>query len=141
METTMRRLDRLTTVLLFVVACSMPLQAGTRLIYPRVTFESAQFCGIAVVNPGTAEAEISLKAYRPDGSAYSGAGVTNPAVVKLGGGQQFSRLASEIFNLPASGAVGGETLWVELTSAAEGLTGFFLEGDKSLSTQIGRAHV
>ncbi len=106
--------------------------AGTRMIFPRVIFQKGRFLGIAIANPNSSSASITLTAYNSDGTPYSGTGVTNPVTPDpIPSGGQYLKLAYQIFNPPSSVIFGDNPtlVWVEVTSTTDGLTGFFLEGD------------
>ncbi len=124
-------------VLLFF--CALPLHAGTRLIFPRIVFQQGIFSGIAIANATAGSATISLKAYTADGQPFAGTGVTNPRNETLSPGQQYVKLAKQIFNPPSAiGEANTPTrLWVEVTSQTDGLTGFFLDGDDALNFMDG----
>ncbi len=113
--------------------------AGTRLIFPRIIFKQGRWSGIAVVNPNSTDATITLKAYNSDGTMFSGTGVTNPATATVVAGGQYVGTASVVFTPPSS--VTGSTteipVWVELTSSTGGLTGFFLEGNDAGNSLYG----
>src|SRR5438128_585292 len=108
-----------TTVLAVVAIISLPLlcHAQSTLTFPRV-MQPAEFSGtgFAVVNPGGAAAAVTFTLYRADGSSQQSA-QTIPAR-----GQR-ARLASELF----PGATGAG--WIQATSAAGGLQGFWFAGD------------
>jgi hypothetical protein len=111
----------------------LPLQANTRLIFPRVLFQQGRWSGIAVANPTGSSAAVVFKAWTTGGVALSGTGVTNPSTQQIKSGSQYVKLATEIFlpgGVPAE--FNGTTpvrVWVEATSTTDGLTGFYLEGD------------
>ncbi|MBI4474888.1 MAG: hypothetical protein HY646_19615, partial [Acidobacteria bacterium] len=105
------------------------LHAETKLIFPRILLQSGKFSGVAIANPSSTEAEITLTAYNPDGILYSGQGVVNPQKAKISPNSQYSQVATQIFG--ASGA-GTNPLWMEVTSSVDGLTGFFLDGNDAL---------
>lgn len=121
------------TLFAFVILFSTPLAAGTRLIFPRITFQQGRFAGIAIANPTATAATATFRAYRSDGTLLAGTGVVNPRPVVIAAGQQYARVANEIFTPPASITESPTPvrLWMEVTSPVDGLTGFFLEGDAS----------
>ncbi len=100
--------------------------AGSRLIYPRAPVAADNYTGIAVLNPGASSARLTIKAFKQDGTLLAGEGISNPVVIDLPAGQQVAKLASEVFNPASTGESG--YLWIEVTSPADGLTGFFIEG-------------
>src|SRR5439155_11088860 len=73
--------------------------------------------GFAVVNPGTVNTNITFTMYNTAGQTVSQSSWVIPAKGQL------SKLASELFPQAASGG------WVEATSPATGLKGFWLGGD------------
>lgn len=97
--------------------------SASRLIFPRVSFDSGTITGLALVNPTGTSALVTLTLRGPDGELMAGSGLTNPAKVTIGAGQQLAQLLDEWFGakLPADRAG-----WIEATSDANGITGFFL---------------
>ena len=118
---------------------ALPLHSATRLIFPRIVFQQGVFSGIAIANPTAGAVSITLKAFSTDGQLFAGAGVTNPRAETLSAGQQYVKLAKQIFNPPSSiGEAQTPTrFWVEVTSQTDGLTGFFLDGDDGLNYMDG----
>ncbi len=113
--------------------------AGTRMIFPRIIFNQGRWSGIAIVNPNSADATITIKAYNPDGTPFAGDKVTNPATGAIPAGGQYLQLANQIFT-PSDAITGSATpirLWMEVTSPSDGLTGFFLEGNDSITSLYG----
>jgi len=127
------------TLFAFVILFSTPLAAETRLIFPRITFQQGRFAGIAIANPTATAATATFRAYRSDGTLLTGSGVVNPRPVVIAAGQQYARVATEIFTPPASITESPTPvrLWMEVTSPVDGLTGFFLEGDTSFNQMDG----
>ncbi|MGI8782749.1 MAG: Calx-beta domain-containing protein [Acidobacteriota bacterium] len=121
------------TLFALIFLFSTPLAAETRLIFPRITFQQGRFAGIAIANPTPTAATVTFRAYRSDGTLLAGTGVVNPRPVVIAAGQQYARVATEIFTPPASITESPTPLrlWMEVTSPVDGLTGFFLEGDSS----------
>jgi len=122
----------------FALAILSPtLEAATRMIFPRVLFQKDRFIGIAIANPTDADADVVLRAWNRDGTAFSGTGATNPRTQKITKGSQYVKLATEIFfesGVPAAFDGAAPTrLWLEVTSSTDGLTGFYLEGDSALN--------
>ncbi len=98
------------------------VQAASTLNFPRLSFEPSTLTGVAIVNPSSQDAVVTITAYGPDGQPLAGSGFQNPVQVTVRSNQQFSRLTSELFgNLDPS-----KTGWFQATSAVDGLTGFFL---------------
>ncbi len=106
----------------------------TRMIFPRILYQQGRFTGIAIANPNSAAADVTFRAYNLDGTP-----VGNPVVKRIAGGSQYARLASEILSPPASAVFGSTPTrqWLEVTSATDGLTGFFLEGNDALDFMDG----
>ncbi len=130
---------RVTGVLLTVLLLAIPGFADTRLIFPRVVFQSGLFSGIAISNPTGAAATIKLTAYNLDGTPLSGTGTLNgvtPAAIPSGG--QYLNTAGQVFD-PNSVLTGTtpKYFWVEVTSTTTGLAGFYIEGDNSTTYQYG----
>ncbi len=100
-----------------------PLQAESRLIFPRLSFESGTFTGLAFVNPTGNPATITLSAWGTDGNLLTGDKFKNPATLEVGARRQEAKTAVDLFGaaLPA-GRVG----WIEATSPVDDVTGFFL---------------
>ena len=120
-------------------------QASSTLIFPRLSFAPQDLTGIAIVNPGDETASVTLTAYGVDGQQLAGEsssqtadseggpgpqGFTNPVSFDILAGRQFSQVTSGIFG-PGSDpeAIG----WIEATSEADDLTGFFQFLDTSIS--------
>ncbi len=112
--------------LLLLLGCGLPagpVQAESRLIFPRLSFEAGTFTGLAFVNPTGGKTTITLRAWGTDGKLLAGSGFRNPASLDVGARQQEAKTAVNLFGaaLPAD-RVG----WIEATSPVDGVTGFFL---------------
>ena len=107
-------------ILLVFASFLVPVSAypDTTLNFPRA-FSSVELVttGFAVVNPTTEAAEVRLTLYSADGQELSVWTETVP------GGGQFAKLGSELFSTDADSG------WVQVSSAATGLQGFWLGGD------------
>ena len=133
-----------------VVGSSL-LLAGTvlgssTLIFPRLSFAPQDLTGIAIVNPGEETASVTFAAYGISGQILSAEGsaqtadtegerqpqgaFTNPVSFDILAGQQFARVTSSIFG---SGIDPDTIGWIEATSEADDLTGFFQFLDTSIS--------
>ncbi len=124
---------------LLLLVCVSSARAETRLIFPRINFQNGLFSGIAISNPTGSEATIKLTAYNPDGTKFAGSGVTNEVTALVPAGGQYLALASQVFNPPPS-ILSSSTctyLWMEVRSDTDGLAGFYLEGDSSITYQYG----
>ena len=122
------------------------VQASSTLIFPRLSFAPQDLTGIAIVNPGEETASVTFTAYGVSGQILSAEGsaqtadtegeqqpqgaFTNPAFVDILAGQQFARVTSSIFG---SGIDPDTIGWIEATSEADDLTGFFQFLDTSIS--------
>jgi hypothetical protein len=85
--------------------------------FPRLfTQQDRQSTGFAIVNPGTTDAVVTFTLYGADGATVATATRTIPR------GGQFAQLGSELFGATTSG-------WVQMTSNASGLQGFWIGGD------------
>ncbi len=126
-------------------------QASSTLIFPRLSFGPEDLTGIAVVNPGDETASVTFTAYGVNGQVLAGEGsstastgqpetppqsappqgaFTNPVSFDILAGQQFARVTSSIFGTGIDPEAIG---WVEATSEADDLTGFFQFLDTSIS--------
>ncbi len=111
------------SLLITILFLSPIVYPSSKLIFPRFSFDNGTYTGLAIANLGTQSARVTLTAYGTDGSVMSGTAFQNPVEIDIPANQQLAKLISEIFQgtLPAS-SVG----WVELTSPADSITGFFL---------------
>jgi len=73
--------------------------------------------GFAIVNPGISDAPVTFTLYSATGSVVSTSAQTIPAA------GQFARVGTELF------AGASQAGWVQVTSAAAGLQGFWVGGD------------
>ncbi len=110
----------------FILVCLFhpaALRAESSLIFPRASFDPNLILGIAVANPTGEDAVVTLTAYGADGQLLSGAGVENPARMTIPAGQQVARISAELFG---AGVDPATVAWLHATSPTDGLTGFFL---------------
>jgi hypothetical protein len=116
--------------LLSLLISAAAAHAASTLNFPRLAFETASFTGIAIANPSATDAAVTLTAYGEDGKVLAGSGFVNPAQLTIKANQQIAKLTIEIFGaaLPPS-TIG----WMQATSPADGLTGFFLFLDSSIT--------
>jgi hypothetical protein len=108
-----------TAVLFFVLLVPTRVWSQSILNFPRV-FTPADLAstGFAVVNPGATGAAVTFTLYSAAGSAVA----SSPAQTVPAGGQ-LAKLGTELF--PAANQAG----WVQATSTAAGLQGFWIGGD------------
>src|SRR6185436_3964071 len=120
-------------VFVFVVllVTAMPLaQAQSTLNFVRqFQLSELQTTGFAVANPSSADAPVTFTLYSDSGASISSITQTVPA------GGQYAKLGSELF--VGASAAG----WVQATSTAPGLTGFWLSGDFATFTDGAEAGV
>jgi hypothetical protein len=130
---------RLIGMVLALVLSAIPGLADTRLIFPRIVFQSGLFSGIAISNPTGSAATITLTAYNLDGTKLSGTQILNDVVPPdLPSGGQYLKVAWQVFD--PNQVLGGSKptyCWVEVTSATSGLAGFYIEGDSAITYQYG----
>jgi hypothetical protein len=118
--------------ILAVLCMCTGLYADSRLIFPRVLFQTGRFAGIAIANPTTTDAALTLTAYKSDGSVYG-----NAATLNIPKGQASAKLASEFFAAPPGPGTSPTYLWLEAASKTDGLTGFFLDFNDTLAYMDG----
>src|SRR5262245_26529584 len=118
-----------------LLATAIPGVAQSVLTFPRVISDPNIFSGIAVGNPTSAEVSVTFTAFQPDGTLAAG-GFRNPATLTIPAGGQLARQFAEIFG--GTAAFNG---WVQATSSATGLTGFFLNGNNALTDLDGAGSV
>src|SRR5262245_36177391 len=109
-----------TTVLAIIALISLPVwcPGQSTLSFPRVMQpQDYATTGFALVNPASTNATVTFTLYDGTGSSRA---VTTQTIVGRG---QLARLASELF--PAATGPG----WVQATSIATGIQGFWFAGD------------
>ncbi len=97
-------------LLMSFVALPRAAHAQSVLHFSRVISDPTIFTGLAISNPSTQNATLTLRALDPDGTLWAGS-ATNPVSVSLPAGGQYTRTFREVF--------GGEQPfngWVEATS-------------------------
>ncbi len=94
-------------------------QAASTLNFPRLSFEAGTLTGLAIVNPNDQSADITLTAYTAAGSILG----TNQDPITIEANSQFADLVSSLFPGSQDPATVG---WIQVTSATDNLTGFFL---------------
>ena len=123
----LRHVLRVTKFLSLVVLSTQTAGAESKLYFPRISTSGIN--GLTIFNPGSGPAaatagddEITMRLYNTNGDLVAGKGITNPAVLEVPAGQNTAVTAVEVFGRVDPSIVG----WVEATSSADGLTGFFL---------------
>ncbi|MFZ0430716.1 MAG: hypothetical protein WAO20_21560 [Acidobacteriota bacterium] len=111
------------SVVLGWLVLAAPCLAGSTLIFPRLSYETGTYTGIAIANPTAVAAQITLTAYGADGTLLSGSGVANPVQITIEPHRQFARTSYELFG---AGLARSTVAWFKAESPVEGLTGFFL---------------
>ena len=93
--------------------------------------DDSEYTGIAFTNLGSQAGTVSFTAFDKTGSPVAGSGITNPAGLAIGPGQQLAVVDYQVFGqtLPAQKPVG----WFRMESSAGGLAGFFLMFNETLS--------
>ena len=115
----------LLTVLVAVLLGAVRVDAQSVLNFPRVLSSETVFTGVAIGNPTSGEATVTLTAYGADGTLAEGG--ENPTTVTIAAGGQLARQHRELFG---DGEFNG---WVQATSGTAGLTGFFLNANPALT--------
>ncbi|MEJ2077211.1 MAG: hypothetical protein P8020_02940 [Acidobacteriota bacterium] len=106
-----------------IIGLAAPCLAGTTLNFPRLSFEPGTCTGIAIANPTDFEATVTLTAYGGDGTLLAGPGVTVPQPFNIKPHQQYTSTTYELFG---PGVDPSTVAWFQADSSVEGLTGFFL---------------
>ena len=121
-----RHVLRVTTFLFLVVLATQTAGAESKLYFPRISTSGIN--GLTIFNPGPGPAaatagddEITMRLYGTKGDLVAGKGITNPTVLEVPAGQNTAVTAVAVFGRVDPSIVG----WVEATSSADGLTGFF----------------
>ncbi len=118
-------------ILMSLLGTPALLRANSTLNFPRLSFDPNTLTGIAIVNPASEDAPVTLTAYGADGNPLAGAGIVNPATVTIPARRQFAGLTSQLFG---SGLDPSIVAWFQATSPVDGLTGLFLILNASLSS-------
>ncbi len=117
-NTIKRGLFTLALLLLVVQAAS----AQTVLNFPRAVSDGPQDTGVAIMNPNPYFADVQLTLYGFDGNPIAN-GLVNPVNYRIAPKSQIQMSVSQMF---LSGKVEG---WIQASSASNGLTGFYFNGD------------
>jgi len=107
-----------------------PLLASSTLIFPRASFDPNLITGIAIANPTGQDAAVTITAYGVDGQPLSGAGMQNPAQITVPADQQVARISADLFGV---GVDPSTVAWLLAASPTDGLTGFFLLINSSIT--------
>lgn len=92
------------------------------LIFPRVKQDENTLTGLALANPTTQPAQVSLILVDNSGNLIEGPGITNPRELTIAPNQQVAQLVHELFG-PGTVQVDG---WILALSDNISLVGFFL---------------
>src|SRR5262245_54193619 len=122
------RVIKLNTLLRVVYTLGLPIilaqeaSAQSVLNFAKATVSDQLNGGFAVTNPTSNYADVQFTLYGSDGNPVS-SGLVNPVRHRVAPRGQISMRATDLF--------GGARMdgWVQVTSPASGLTGFYLEGD------------
>ena len=118
-------------ILVWLGLCPYALSSST-LNFPRISYDLGTFTGLAFVNPNTTQATITLTAYGTDGAVIDRPGFRNPVTLTVPAGRQIARVLTDpdmFGSLPAD-----QVAWVQATSSLDGITGFFLFLNNSITT-------
>ena len=96
------------------------LRGQSTLNFPYLASEADSSTGLAISNPTSEPAPVTITVYGSDGGPLSR--IQNPVFLNIPPGQQISWLTSELFGLIDPGTAA----WFQATSPVVGLTGFFL---------------
>lgn len=96
-------------------------RAASDLSFARIDLSGETITGVAIVNPNATDASVVLTAYGSDGVPIELP--NNPATILIPPGSQYAQTATEIFGITSGG---DSVAWMQATSSADDLTGFFL---------------
>ena len=114
---------RYLAVLLGLFACPRFVEAATRLNFPYLSFDREALTGIALVNPTAQDAAVTVTAFGADGQPLAGKDIQNPVEFTLRANEQTTRIVSDLFGPNIDPAT---VAWFQVSSTADGMTGFFL---------------
>ena len=103
-----------------------PLQAGSVLNFPFLTFQKDTITGVAIVNLGEGDADVVATAYASDGQLLQGQGIENPVQFEVKAGTQSGTITASLFG---AGPELADAAWFQAVSEGDDLTGFFLHLD------------
>jgi hypothetical protein len=95
----------------FRYAAALPLQSEkfTRAVFSQVANVAPFFTGLAIYNPGTVAAQVTIEVYNATGA------LAGQATVPVGAGQRISRLVSQL--VPATASQAGGYVSIRSTQA------------------------
>ncbi|MFQ5739487.1 MAG: hypothetical protein ACE5JX_10795 [Acidobacteriota bacterium] len=114
----------------FCLISASRLQAESVLNFPRLSNQVDTITGVAFVNPTAENAPVTITAYGSQGTILQGKGIVNPVELTLPANGQVGKLTAEIFGTGLDDSVVG---WFQATSPVDGITGFFLFLNHSMS--------
>ncbi len=116
--------------LLIWVFTMSALDAGSTLIFPRISSEERTLTGVAFVNTSSQTAVIRITLYDQGGTIVELPGLENPVEWEIGPGKQLARTVTELFRVQLDPGLVG---WMEAVSETDGITGFYLYLDFDVS--------
>lgn len=122
-------------LLILLLSLTRETFGQTVLNFPRIIATPQAFTSLGVSNPTPREVSVTFTAFQSDGTALSKQGIQNPRTINIPASGHYGKLFTEIF--PVTDSFNG---WIQATSSASGLTGFFLNSN-SASTDIDGAGV
>ncbi len=117
--------------------------AEATLYYPRLlsrrndseSLDNSESTGIAVVNLGAEDAQLTVKSLEGGGLETTGAEMTNPVSMSLGSGEQIPIVDSQLFGSGISDS--GTIRWMKIESTQPETAGFFLSFNDTLEVLDG----
>lgn len=103
----------------------------------RLDASDPEYVGIALTNPGPANASLTFTAYSAGGDLISGEAITNPVIAALPAGGQATFDDGTLFNFNGNQSGQFTGGWVRLDTDAPNLSGFFLDYDSRLTQMDG----
>jgi hypothetical protein len=123
---------RTLALILFLLGLCPYSFSSTTLNFPRISYDSKTFTGMAFVNPNSTQADITLSAFGTDGTLIHRTGFTNPVTLTVPAGQQIARVLTDPDMFGSLQA--DQIAWVQATRAmyrdVEELFGF--TGDETI---------
>ena len=120
-----------------------PTSAATTLFYPRLlsrrddspSTDNSESTGIAVVNLGSSESELTLRSLEPSGSETTRSDLTSPVSMTLDPGEQVPIVDSQLFGSGISDPAA--VRWMKIESSQPETAGFFLSFNDTLDVLDG----